>query len=694
VTNAVLDSRTMSGFNGGRFLVWNVTGNVKFRVTRLAGLNAVVSAVFFDAAAGGGNIPPTASITNPTEGASFTAPANLTIAAAAADTDGSVTLVEFFANGALIGSDNSLPYSFNWTNVNQGAYALTARATDDDGAQTTSAPVNIVVNPPGGGNVPPTTAITSPTEGASFTAPASISITADAADSDGSVTLVEFFANGTPIGSDNSQPYTLNWSNVGQGTYALTARATDDDGAQTTSNPVNVVVNPPGGGGATAVFLTADSTTQGNWIGAYGGQGYAIVGDQTSLPAYATLSTTNALSYTWHGNPGEVRALRRASGVGRVAATWYETSTTFDLNVNLTDGQPHEVALYGLDWDTSSRSQRVDVLDAGTNAVLDSRTMTSFNGGRYLVWVVTGNVKFRVTRLGGLNAVISAVFFDAAAGGGNLPPTASITAPTEGATFTAPANISIVSNAADSDGNVTLVEFFANGALIGSDNSLPYTFDWTNVNQGTYALTARATDDDGAQTTSAPVNVTVNPPGGGGASAVFVGADNTTQGNWVGTYGDQGYSIVGDTTSLPGYASLTTTNALTYTWHGNPGETRALQRVGGGRVAATWYEIGTVFDLNLNLADGQPHEVALYALDWDTTARSERIDVLDAATNAVLDTRTVTGFSGGRYLVWTVTGNVKFRVTRLGGLNGVISAVFIGSTPVPADWPEPFVPER
>ena len=79
------------------------------------------------------NVPPTASITAPANGATFTAPASVSITATAGDTDGTVSLVEFFQGTTKIGQDTTAPYSFSWTNVAAGAYNLTARATDNSG---------------------------------------------------------------------------------------------------------------------------------------------------------------------------------------------------------------------------------------------------------------------------------------------------------------------------------------------------------------------------------------------------------------------------------------------------------------------------------------------------------------------------------------------------------------------------------
>src|SRR5262249_59506523 len=77
------------------------------------------------------------------------------INATASAADGTVTQVDFYQNAILLGTDTTSPYSFQWNNVAAGSYALTAVATDNLGATTTSTPVNIVVNTAGGGLPPP-----------------------------------------------------------------------------------------------------------------------------------------------------------------------------------------------------------------------------------------------------------------------------------------------------------------------------------------------------------------------------------------------------------------------------------------------------------------------------------------------------------------------------------------------------------
>jgi hypothetical protein len=69
------------------------------------------------------------------------------------------------------------------------------------------------------------------------------------------------------------------------------------------------------------------------------------------------------------------------------------------------------VEIYCLDWDSTSRRQTIDVLDANGNVLNTQALTTNFNGGVYLVWNVTGHVTFRVTSTAGANAVVQGVFF-------------------------------------------------------------------------------------------------------------------------------------------------------------------------------------------------------------------------------------------------------------------------------------------
>ncbi len=82
-----------------------------------------------------------------------------------------------------------------------------------------------------------------------------------------------------------------------------------------------------------ATFLAVDTTTQGNWVDAYGRDGYALAPDTQATPPYATV-TKGAQSWTWQPSTTDVRALVAPAGTARKAATWYgPQSFTIDVNI-------------------------------------------------------------------------------------------------------------------------------------------------------------------------------------------------------------------------------------------------------------------------------------------------------------------------------------------------------------------------
>ena len=88
-------------------------------------------------------------------------------------------------------------------------------------------------------------------------------------------------------------------------------------------------------------------------------------------------------------------------------------------------------------------------------------------------------------------------------------PTVSITSPASGSGFNAPGTITIAANASDADGTVGKVEFFDGTTKLGEDLTPPYSYAWVNPPAGTFSLTAKATDNSGATTTSSAVIITV-----------------------------------------------------------------------------------------------------------------------------------------------------------------------------------------
>jgi len=91
------------------------------------------------------NPAPAVALTSPLNGASYTAPASITLAAGVTANGHSITQVKYYNGATLLGANSSAPYSLNWSNVSAGSYSLTAQAVYDAGSTVASGPVNITV---------------------------------------------------------------------------------------------------------------------------------------------------------------------------------------------------------------------------------------------------------------------------------------------------------------------------------------------------------------------------------------------------------------------------------------------------------------------------------------------------------------------------------------------------------------------
>jgi hypothetical protein len=174
-----------------------------------------------------------------------------------------------------------------------------------------------------------------------------------------------------------------------------------------TGSAVNLVVSA-----SSASYTGLDTTTEGTWTGKYGADGYMIPNDVTSPPAYATVSVPSN-TYTWSTTTTSPSALQISSGSSSRIASLYYGSSNFTVNLNLTDGKTHRIALYQLDWDNPTvRNQTITISDAVTNAVLSTQTFSGFQTGDYAVWNIQGHVLIKVTCNNGSNAVLSGIFFN------------------------------------------------------------------------------------------------------------------------------------------------------------------------------------------------------------------------------------------------------------------------------------------
>lgn len=185
-------------------------------------------------------LPPTVSLSSPAGGTVFTAPATVSIAAVADDTDGAVASVSLYEDGNSLGTSAGPTFTGVWVNASSGTHSLTAVATDDDGATTTSTPVTITVNDV------PAPALTSPANNRAYLLPAIVTWTATVANTVGWITNVSFYTNGAYWTTGRVVTANTSYTNVwkpAMGRYELTAKVWDSYGASASSPPItNVLV--------------------------------------------------------------------------------------------------------------------------------------------------------------------------------------------------------------------------------------------------------------------------------------------------------------------------------------------------------------------------------------------------------------------------------------------------------------------
>lgn len=183
------------------------------------------------------NDVPVVNITSPLNNASVNEPGSFSITATATDAETSVTKVEFFNGTTKLGEDVTSPYTYNWTTIGDGTYAITAKATNLVNGTATSSVITVKVNKA------PVVSITAPAGNAQFSVLETITLKANANDSDGNVSKVEFFSGTTKLGEGLTAPYIFAWSGMAAGTYSITAKATDNQGFAATSAAITVKVS-------------------------------------------------------------------------------------------------------------------------------------------------------------------------------------------------------------------------------------------------------------------------------------------------------------------------------------------------------------------------------------------------------------------------------------------------------------------
>lgn len=472
---------------------------------------------------------PSVAISSPSNNSSVAANATVNITASASGANGAaVTKVDFFDNGAAIGSAAASPYTVAWVPTVVGPHVLTARVTDSNGLTVLSNEVTVNVT----AATVPTVAITSPVANATLAHATPVIITANAgAPTGASVTQVEFFAAGVSLGVDASAPYSVTWTPLTTGSVSLTAKVTDSNGATATSTAVAVTVS-----GARVVTLASPA-------------------NNATYPANSTIFVRAAVSFSDGAPIQQVEFFNGATSLGIVSQAPYSLPVTFTAagaynlraRATATDGSFQDSATYVVNVVPAvgtAPTVRITAPTGTTSAVVNTAitiTAEASDVDGYIPTTTGGGVTFFVDGepLGGTNPDLTAPYSISWTPGtvktytlvaqavddkGNVSqsapvmvsvvgaaPTVTITSPSNNANVAMGTLVNLVANPVmgASASPIARVDFYDNGILIGTSFAPPYSFGWTPSTVGTHPITAKVTDANGASAISSTVNVIV-----------------------------------------------------------------------------------------------------------------------------------------------------------------------------------------
>ncbi|GAA3995360.1 hypothetical protein GCM10022408_02250 [Hymenobacter fastidiosus] len=506
---------------------------------------------------------------------------------------------------------------------------------------------SIVLGPTTGNNTPtnvaPTVSLTAPTTNTSVTVNTALALTATAADTDGSVTKVEFFNGTTKLGEDTTAPYGLSYTPNAAGTLSLTAKATDNAGATTTSSAVTVTV--------TSTTVTTPLTpANATFFRGINVNGAAVTVDGRAWEAAAGAANVQLIGTPFADQNATLNPATDAARATLIRSSLYGTSTSAAIS-NVASAT-YIVYLYV--WEDNN-SQNFKVMLEGQTVLANH---TSGAAGRW-------------DRLGPFTASVTDGTINVATSGGdanlsgveiwkqnpttttNVAPTASLTSPTTNTSVTAGTVLALTATAADTDGSVTKVEFFNGTTKLGEDTTAPYGLSYTPNAAGTLSLTAKATDNAGATTTSSAVTVTVTTATPPATTATFYraididGAATQLDGNsW------QGRSALNYTVNGTGFAN----QGITL----NPATTTARAQM----IRSSVYTNALKFEMN-SVPNGS-YDVYVYV--WE----DNNAETFSLAVNG----QTVqSNYNSGSAGTWKKMGPYAANVT-----NGLISITSTGGT--------------
>jgi ELWxxDGT repeat protein len=455
------------------------------------------------------NSPPETALGSPAQNAHVRG--TIQLSATASDNLG-VAKVEFYDGAALIGTDYAAPYELSWntTSTRVGIHHLTSRAFDLAGNITHSAVVWVIVD-----NHAPRVTISGPSYGAQVRG--SVLVSATAFDNEG-VARVEFYVGTMLIGTDSLAPYEASWNSVAMadGVHTLTAKAYDAAGNEATSDGVEVLVDntaPTVALNAPAQSAYLQGTVQ---LSATASDNVAVAGVEF-YDGPTLLGTDYAPPYTLEWNTvgvregGHLLTARAFDNVGNVstsaevAVTVDNTAPAVALSTPAQNALIRGIVLLGANASDTLGVARVEfyvdgtLLDTDATAPYElSWNSASIADGAHLLMAKAYDLAGNSSSSTEVTVTVD-----------NTAPATALTSPAQN---TRVRRIVQVSATASDHMGVARVEFYANGAFIGTDTTAPYDVSWDTASgpDGSITLTTQAYDLAGNVTLSAGVVVWVD----------------------------------------------------------------------------------------------------------------------------------------------------------------------------------------
>jgi len=364
---------------------------------------------------------PTVTLTSTTSVA--TVPANISLNAVATEPFGTIREVAFYNGSTLLGLSTTpaaggtgSPFSYVWTNVPVGNYNLTAEAFDNSNHVAISTPLSVTVK----AAALPMVNLTSPANNSSWASGASITLSANASSTNGSISQVSFYSGTTLLGtastptSSGGSTYSFTWSNVPTGTYSLTAVATDISTAMATSSAVSITVYPSI---APTVILNANSFAYTAPASVYLSAFTSEPGGNVSKVEFyngATLIGTTTVS-TQEGPYSDFVFIWNNATPGNYSVT----TKAYDTHNNATVSTPVSFNIHGLPtitFTTSSSSTtapaNITLKATATESFGTIRQVAFYNGPIFIGTSTTNPYSFTWTNAPAGNYNLTAYAFD------------------------------------------------------------------------------------------------------------------------------------------------------------------------------------------------------------------------------------------------------------------------------------------